>query len=146
MTMHERERVSGPRQAPKLTTNPRPDAPIVVVLGASTNPERYSFQAVQRLAARGYRVIPVHPKYSEVAGVPVTASLSAIQSRPVDTITVYVRPEISSGLADVFFSTTPRRVIFNPGSENPELANRLRQTGIQVEISCTLVLLATGQF
>jgi len=129
-----------------LTNDVRSDAPAVVVLGASTNPERYSFQAVQRLAARGYRVIPVHPKHREVAGVPVTVGLSAIQEGPIDTITVYVRSEISSGLADAFLSVAPRRVIFNPGSENAELARRLRRAGIQVETACTLVLLATDQF
>ncbi len=118
----------------------------VVVLGASPNPERYSHQAVKRLKAAGYRVIPVNPKYPEILGVPAVASLAEIEE-PVDTVTVYVRPEISSRYAQDLLGLKPRRVIFNvPGAENPELARRLEQAGILTEEACTLVLLASGQF
>lgn len=63
-----------------------------------------------------------------------------------DTITVYVNPSVSSGLEEAFLRARPRRVIFNPGAENPDLADRLREAGIEVEEACTLVLLNTGQF
>jgi len=118
----------------------------VVVLGASANPERYSFKAVQRLRDAGMHVIPVNPKYSEIAGVPAVPSLDRIQD-PVDTVSVYVRPEISSRYAEDLLRLKPRRVIFNvPGAENPELEERLREAGIETEEACTLVLLSTGQF
>lgn len=118
----------------------------VVVLGASNNPERYSHQAVKRLRAAGFRVIPVNPKYDRIAGIPAVASLAEIDE-PVDTVTVYVRPAISSQYAEDILRLKPRRVIFNvPGAENPELEERLKAAGIQVEEACTLVLLATGQW
>ena len=118
----------------------------VVVLGASPNPERYSYRAVERLKANGYRVVPVNPKYPEILGLPTAPSLAAVQGL-VDTVTVYVRPEISSRYADDLIRLQPRRVIFNvPGAENPELEARLQQEGIATEEACTLVLLASGQF
>jgi predicted CoA-binding protein len=117
----------------------------VAVLGASAKPERYSNQAVERLLAAGYRVFPVHPALEEVHGVSVCASLGDIDAA-VDTVTVYLSPERSAALRDELLALRPRRVIFNPGAENPELADALRGQGIAVLEACTLVLLASGQF
>ena len=117
----------------------------VAVLGASPKPERYSHQAVQLLRHYGHAVIPVNPAQREIAGLPVAASLDAI-SEPVDTVTLYVSPAHQGSLEQQLKALKPRRVIFNPGTENPSLAARLRDAGMDTEEACTLVLLRTRQF
>jgi predicted CoA-binding protein len=117
----------------------------VAVLGASNKPERYSFKAVRMLREKGHTPFPVHPALKEVDGVPVWPSLRAI-TEPVDTITVYLSPRNQQPIADELLNSGARRVIFNPGAENPELADQLRQRGKEVVQACTLVLLTTGQF
>jgi predicted CoA-binding protein len=120
-------------------------AQVVVILGASVKPERYANKAQLLLMKHGYKVIPVHPLQKEIAGVPVVKNLTEITGR-VDTVTVYLNPEVSKGVANDLIALRPRRVIFNPGTESPELESLLRNQGILVEEACTLVLLGTGQF
>ena len=117
----------------------------VAVLGASANPERYSHKVVVRLMAHGHTVFPVNPGLKSLLGLKVFASLADLPAPP-HTVTLYVGPERSTALADTIVATRPRRVIFNPGSENPALAERLKRSGIEVLEACTLVLLSTGQF
>ena len=117
----------------------------VVIVGASDNPERYSHRALLLLRKHGHEVVPVHPKLTEIEGVPVIADLNLING-PVDTITMYVGSAISAGLQDKLIRLKPRRVIFNPGAENAVLAEALQKAGIVSEEACTLVLLNTGQF
>ena len=119
----------------------------VVVLGASDKPERYSNQAVQMLPEYGHEVIPVHPVLKSVENLPVTAELADISSEEkIDTLTMYVSSAISAKLVDDIVALKPGRVIFNPGTENSELVERLEGNDILVEEACTLVLLRTGQF
>lgn len=117
----------------------------VVVLGASHKPERYSNQAIRLLREHGHEVIPVHPRLSEVEGIPVVNRLDDISGR-VDTLTLYIGAERSSQIIDAILALALGRVIFNPGSENPQLEARLAAAGIPFEHACTLVLLRTGQF
>lgn len=117
----------------------------VVVLGASTNPERYSYLAVRMLVENGYAVIPINPAKPTIAGISSRADLSEV-SEIVDTITVYVNASISEPLLPSILRVKPRRIIFNPGAENPALADSLRKDGIEVVEACTLVMLRTGQF
>jgi predicted CoA-binding protein len=117
----------------------------VAILGASNNPERIAYQALSRLLAEHYDVIPVSPKGGEILGQRVLTSLAAID-RSIDTLTMYVGPERHSELLDAIVALQPRRIIFNPGSENPALYPRLQQAGIEIQEACTLVLLATHQF
>ncbi len=117
----------------------------VVIVGASNNPERYSHRALLLLRKHGHEVVPVHPKLAEIEGIPVVADLGLI-SGPVDTVTMYVGPAISSGLQDKLIALKPRRVLFNPGAENASLADALQKAGIACEEACTLVLLNIGQF
>jgi len=117
----------------------------VVVLGASDNPERYSNKAVLLLKQHGYNVIPVNPKLAELEGLAVVPRLEDV-AQAVDTVSVYVGPAVSSAMLAEIVALKPQRVIFNPGSENPELMELLVQQGIAVEPACTLVLLKTNQF
>ncbi|MCE5313541.1 MAG: CoA-binding protein [Armatimonadota bacterium] len=117
----------------------------VVVMGASTNPERYSYKAVKMLAEYGYGVFPVHPSKKPIDGIRCYPSLSSI-SEPVDTITVYLSERNSTPVIEEIIEAHPRRVILNPGAYNDKLARRCEEAGIQVQEACTLVLLKTGQF
>ena len=120
-------------------------AETVAILGASPDPERYAFKAQRLLKEHGHRVIPVSAKESAIDGDATVAELGAIAGK-VDTLTVYVRPAISSQYRAEIEALKPRRVIFNPGTENPELAAALRAAGIETEEACTLVMLRTGHF
>jgi predicted CoA-binding protein len=117
----------------------------VVIVGASDKPERYSHRAMRALLRHGHEVVLVHPALREIDGLPVHAALADVTG-PVDTVTMYVGPAISSGMGAALLALRPRRVLFNPGSENPVLQQQLAAAGIQCEESCTLVLLATGSF
>ncbi len=117
----------------------------VVVLGASRNPERYSHKAVVALQEQGHRVLPLHPAGGELLGLPVLSSLEELDEA-VDSISMYVRASLSDELEEAILALKPRRVIFNPGAENPSLAEKLKAAGIETEEHCTLVMLATGQF
>lgn len=117
----------------------------VVVLGASNKPDRYANKAQKLLRQHGHTVIPVHPTLTDIDGIPVVPSLSAIH-QPVDTVTMYVGPDRSAALVDDLLALKPKRVIFNPGSESGLLEQRLRAAAIPFEQACTLVLLNTEQF
>jgi len=117
----------------------------VAVLGASDKPDRYGCKAFRLLREKGHNAIPVHPRLEGIDGVRVYASLADV-SEEVDTITVYLSPANSGKVADEIVGSGARRVIFNPGAENPELAERLRAEGFEVIEACTLVMLKTGQF
>jgi uncharacterized protein len=117
----------------------------VVVLGASDNPERYSNKAVHLLMEHGHQVVPVSPRLKTVNGVDALSDLAQV-SGSVDTLSIYVSPEVSIGLARQILDLNPARVIFNPGSENPAVREILDKKGIRTEEACTLVLLRTGQF
>lgn len=117
----------------------------VVIVGASDNPERYAHKALRSLLQHGHDVVLVHPRLTEIEGRPVLAELSQVEGA-VDTVTLYVGPAISAGMAEALIAIKPGRVLFNPGAENPELAARLQAAGIATEEACTLVLLATGAF
>jgi len=118
---------------------------IVVVLGASPKPERYSNQAVTMLNEYGYEVIPVNPSGVNIHNLSTIKSLGEIKV-PVETLTMYVGAKISSGQKEAILHLNPKRVIFNPGTENPELETALDNNGIKIIHACTLVLLRTEQF
>ena len=101
--------------------------------------------AVQMLAEHGFTALPVNPAKPSISGIRALASLSDI-SENVDTITLYVNASISESLLPEILKVKPRRVIFNPGAENQNLAESLRKEGIMVVEACTLVMLRTGQF
>ncbi len=117
----------------------------VAILGASANPARYSNRAQHMLIEHGHSVIPVNPQLDSVDGVPCVPDLQSIGTA-VDTVTVYLRPDRQHAYTDQLLRLAPRRVIFNPGSENPALRATLEAAGIDVQWACTLVLLRTGQF
>ena len=117
----------------------------VAVIGASDNPERYSYKAVKLLTQKGHQVFPVHRRIKSIDGEPVYEYIGDIKE-PVDTVTLYVGADISSQLADEILAKKPSRIIFNPGAENPELMNKAAGAGVKTVNACTLVMLNTSQF
>jgi predicted CoA-binding protein len=116
----------------------------VLVYGASTNPSRYAYIATELLLQHGHEVSLVGIKKGEVLGLTIQQDQPVLKD--IDTVTLYVGPANQEGLFDYLMALVPRRVIFNPGTENPDLERALENAGIQTEEACTLVLLHTGQF
>ncbi len=118
----------------------------ILILGASTNPARFSYVAANALSGRDYDIIPVGLKRGSVAG----RTILDIRSRPkiddVDTVTLYMNPRNQSDYHDYILNLKPRRIIFNPGTENMELIHRAEEHGIEVVVDCTLVMLRSGNF
>ncbi len=117
----------------------------VVVLGASDNPERYSYKALKMLSENNYNVIPVHPQLESIEGFKVVKELGSINEK-VYTLTVYVGPARITPLIDDIVRLKPDRVVLNPGTESEELKSALKKASIPYLEACTLVLLRTGQF
>jgi hypothetical protein len=115
-----------------------------LVLGASDNPSRYSYLAVQRLRQHGHPVVAVGRKHTKVADVAVETGQPLLDA--VDTVTLYLNPLHQQEYYNYILSLQPKRIIFNPGAENDELKQLAQQKGIQTMEACTLVMLSTGQF
>jgi predicted CoA-binding protein len=115
-----------------------------LVLGATPNPGRYAHLAANRLVRSGHSIVNVGLKTGEVAGVPIEKP-EAIHN-DIDTITLYVGPQHQPELYDYILDTHPKRIIFNPGTENSELRRMANEKGIETEYACTLVLLSIGQY
>ncbi|WP_347159214.1 CoA-binding protein [Pontibacter chitinilyticus] len=116
-----------------------------VVLGATDNPSRYAYKAAHRLQQHGYEVVPVGIRKGEVAGKPIINDKSkAIED--VDTVTLYVGPQNQPDWYDYILSLKPKRIIFNPGTENPELEQKAAKQNIETLHHCTLVMLASDSY
>src|SRR6186713_148364 len=115
-----------------------------LVLGASDNPSRYSYLAVNRLRNHGYPVVAIGKKNALVADVPIEKEKKDWNG--VDTVTLYLNPQHQQQYYDYILSLKPKRIIFNPGAENEQLVALARKNNIQPIEACTLVLLATGQY
>lgn len=118
---------------------------VVVILGASDKPDRYSYKAFKLLEEFGHSVILVRPGLKDVDGHSCLDKISDIKEK-VDTLTLYVNPKRSTSVMDQILSLNPKRVIFNPGTENSELLSKLQENKIETVIGCTLVMLKTSQF
>ncbi|MEM7574369.1 MAG: CoA-binding protein [Bacteroidota bacterium] len=115
-----------------------------LVLGATPNPQRYAFIATLRLLAAGQEVELVGIKKGEIGGLSIQQGQPPLEN--IDTVTLYVGARHQPAYYDYLLSLKPRRVIFNPGTENPELMQLLRENGIEPVIACTLVMLASGEY
>ena len=115
-----------------------------VVLGASPNPQRYSYLAVSRLLAHGHPVIPIGKKHGKINNEEIIVKPEQIEN--VDTITLYLNMQNQKQYYEYILSLHPKRIIFNPGAENQELAELAVKNNIQPLEACTLVLLSTNQY
>lgn len=120
------------------------DKKLTIVIGASPNPARYSYLAVQRLAAHSHPVIAVGKRSGAIGSIPVQPNPPDIKE--ADTVTLYINPSLQPLYYDYLLSLHPRRIIFNPGTENKELEALAQKNNIATLEACTLVLLSTGQY
>jgi len=115
-----------------------------LILGATNNPARYAYLAAHRLVAAGHEIVNIGIKKGEVAGVQIQPANEPLPD--IHTVTLYVGPKLQEQYYDYLIKTKPKRIIFNPGTENEALANLARASGIVPVYACTLVLLSTGQY
>ncbi|HVK97132.1 MAG TPA: CoA-binding protein [Flavisolibacter sp.] len=115
-----------------------------LVLGASSNPSRYSYLAIQRLRFHNHPVLAVGRRIGNVAGVDISKDI--IKDDEVDTITLYLNPANQEQYYDYILNLQPKRIIFNPGTENEKLIRMAQEKNIEPVLGCTLVMLTTGQY
>ncbi|MDD9303761.1 MAG: CoA-binding protein [Desulfobacter sp.] len=117
----------------------------VAVVGASPLKERYSNKAINMLEEYGHTPVPVAPKYDTIEGKPVYTCLLDIPEN-IDTVALYVGVARQEKIIQEIIDLKPRRVIFNPNTENPQVYDQLKSAGIEIQEACTLVLLKTNQY
>ena len=115
-----------------------------LVLGASLKLDRYSNIALRKLVKYGHDTVAFGMKAGEVVGVTIDKELQQYQD--LDTVTLYLNPSRQKEYYNYIIGLHPKRVIFNPGTENPELYALLKENNIDFEVACTLVLLSTNQY
>lgn len=115
-----------------------------LVLGASANPSRYSYLAINALQTKGHDVTAVGKRQGKVGKIEIETKEKNING--LDTVTLYLNPSNQKQYYDYIFSLHPKRIIFNPGAENEELFSMAKEKGILPQEACTLVLLSTGQY
>lgn len=115
-----------------------------LVIGASENPERYSYLAVKKLTAHQHPVVALGLKKGHIDNTII--EIEKIPFTDIDTVTLYINSSRQPAYYDYIFSLHPKRIIFNPGTENEGFAEQLNKKGIATQEACTLVLLGTGQY
>lgn len=115
-----------------------------LVIGASLKPNRYSNIAIKRLRENNQITKAIGLRAGEVEDVTIETSLKDFNN--IDTVTLYLNPKRQVDYYDYIVGLQPRRVIFNPGTENPDFYKMLRNNAIEVEVACTLILLSTNQY
>ena len=115
-----------------------------IVIGASDKPDRYAYKAIVSLQKHNHEVIPLGIKDGIINGLEIIKSKPQIKD--VDTVTLYVGPQNQTDWIDYIISLQPKRVIFNPGTENIEFENLLKNNNIEPIEACTLVMLSIGNY
>ena len=117
-----------------------------IIIGASNNSARYAYTASHMLKDHGHEIVPIGIKKGEVAGKQILNLREKPEVKDVDTITLYIGAQNQPEWYDYLLSLKPKRIVFNPGTENPEFEKLAREQNIETEEACTLVLLRTGQY
>ncbi|PID91551.1 MAG: CoA-binding protein [Bacteroidetes bacterium] len=115
-----------------------------VVLGASPNPIRFSYKAVKSLRRHEQEVVPVGFKKGAIAGIQLLSGMPPLEN--VHTVSLYIGAARQEAYYDYILSLRPKRVIFNPGTENPDFMSTLSQAGIETTNDCMLVMLNEGKY
>lgn len=116
----------------------------MVVMGASEDRGRVAFDAAMRLQSKGYDVVGIGLKAGRVGDMEIMTGKPELNG--VDTVTIYINPARQSTIYEYVLGLNPKRIIFNPGAENPEFERLAAKQGIEVVEACTLIMLGTGQF
>lgn len=115
-----------------------------LVLGASENPSRYSYLAINNLRKHGHDVVAIGNRIGKVQDVDIIKDHPEIED--LNTVSMYLSAKNQDQYYDYILSQHPKRIIFNPGAENPELEALAKEKDIFTQNACTLVLLTTGQY
>jgi hypothetical protein len=115
-----------------------------LILGATENKERYAYKAINNLIAKSHQVVAIGARKGMALDVIIETEKMSFQG--IDTVSLYLNSKAQKEYYEYVISLKPRRVIFNPGTENEEFYDLLRKNNISFEESCTLVLLATNQY
>ena len=116
-----------------------------LVIGASENPSRYSYKAINRLRNSGHEVVAIGKRSGLVNDITIQTGLPDLEG--IDTVTMYVNPKIQKEVYESYIlGLKPKRIIFNPGTENPAFIQRAKEAGIVTEIACTLVMLSIDEY
>lgn len=115
-----------------------------VIIGASVNPERYSYKATMRLKQYGHTVYPIGLKEGAIEGTPIITSKPNLSD--IHTVTLYIGQQNQAAWQDYILSLKPKRLIFNPGTENKSLFDLASEKGIECIEACTLVMLSVGNY
>ena len=115
-----------------------------LVLGASTHPYRYSYLAIHKLRKAGHPVLAIGKIEGQVKDVPIQTEPTLFDD--IDTVTLYLNPRLQVQYYEYILELNPKRVVFNPGTENPDFYKILKDQGIPFEVACTLVLIGTNQY
>lgn len=117
-----------------------------VVIGATDNPTRFAYKAVQKLLNYGHEVVPVGIRHMQIGSLPILHLKDNPQIENVDTVTMYVGPQHQPAWYDYILSLKPKRIVFNPGTENIEFERMAEDQNIETMHGCTLVMLASGSY
>jgi predicted CoA-binding protein len=117
-----------------------------VIVGASTNPGRYAYMAADSLISYKHEIVPIGIKKGTIFGKPILNIVERPAIADVDTVTLYIGPRHQPEWYDYLIGLKPKRIIFNPGTENAEFEKKAEEAGIQTLEACTLVMLRTGQY
>lgn len=115
-----------------------------LILGATTNTERYAYKAAHKLNTHGHQIVLVGIKKGELLGETIINNKEIVSG--VDTVTMYIGKRHQAEWYEYIIKTNPKRILFNPGTENEELVSLAKENGIETEEACTLILLNTGQY
>jgi uncharacterized protein len=115
-----------------------------VVIGVSENPARYAYKAVEMLRQYNYPVVAIGLKEGQIGDVEIHKDFVPMED--IDTVTLYVGPKHQPVYYDYIISLSPNRIIFNPGTENPELVSLAKKNNIESVQACTLVMLAVKNY
>ena len=115
-----------------------------LIIGATTKPDRAAFKAIGMLVDKGHSVLALGQNTGEVAGIKINTK--AIPVKNIDTISLYLNPTRQRDYYNYIIEAKPKRVIFNPGTENPEFYQLLELNNIKFEVACTLVLLTLNKY
>ncbi len=117
-----------------------------VIIGATTNPSRYAYLAAEMLTSYHHEIVPIGIRGGELFGKTILNIHHKPEVNDVDTVTLYIGPKRQPEWYDYILSLKPKRIIFNPGTENPEFESKVEESGAESVTGCTLVMLRTGQY
>ncbi|MBN1598976.1 MAG: CoA-binding protein [Bacteroidales bacterium] len=116
----------------------------ILVIGASPNPLRYSYQAVKALLNRNFNVIPLGIRKGNIVNTKIISGKPQLNN--INTIVLYINKQTQNSYNDYMLDLSPKRIVFNPGTENPELMKKAKEKGIDVVYDCALILIHSERF